>query len=185
MAAQGWWQRAHGSRQPRHPWPCRSAGSAGIRERPRRHRPVGGTHTQRRRRSVRHPHVVPGQRDGRPVANGAQKRRRLRQARSLGRGRHAHDRPGPRAGGLRFVEPHDGHVRQVGRDRARTHLRQSELRLRARLLLPADHARRFARHGVVPRLRCGHGRLHQRRRRRHRRHPFATQKRPQRVHLIR
>ena len=77
------------------------------------------------------PHVVLGQRDGRPVANGTQKRRGLRQARSLGRGRHAHDRPGPRAGGLRFVEPHDGHVRQVGRDRARTHLRQSELRIRA------------------------------------------------------
>ena len=80
---------------------------------------------------LQHPHVVLGQRDGRPVANGTQKRRGLRQARSLGRGRHAHDRPGPRAGGLRFVEPHDGHVRQVGRDRARTHLRQSELRIRA------------------------------------------------------
>ena len=80
----------------------------------------GGTRLSDQRRAngargpVRRAHVVPGQRDGRPVADRPQDRLRVRPARRRDRPRDAHGRPGPRARRLRLVRRRHPDVRRVG-----------------------------------------------------------------------
>lgn len=84
----------------------------------------GGTELSERRRAngrrqaVRYPHVVPGQRDGRPVAARPQVRRGLRHARRLRGRRHAPDRSGRGTGGVRLLRHGMPDLRQVGADRS-------------------------------------------------------------------
>jgi hypothetical protein len=60
-------QRDDDGRQPRYPRRARSTRPPRVHEPPERHGPVGPAHRQRCAGAVRHPHVVPRQRDGRPV----------------------------------------------------------------------------------------------------------------------
>ena len=85
-------------------------------------------------RAARHPAVVPGQRDGRPLADRAQDGRRVRPPRRRDRPGDAPGRPEHRARGLRQLQQRDADLRRVGGDRARPRLRRRRLHLPARLL---------------------------------------------------
>ena len=94
---------------------------AGVLQPPRRHGPVGPAARERRRGAVRHQAVVPGQRDGRPVADRPQDRRRVRPARRRDRARRCGMvDPRPRAGRLRQLERRHADVRRLGGDGPRS-----------------------------------------------------------------
>ena len=78
-------RRADAGGQPRHPRGRGGARRFSSTATSRRHRPLGPALAQRLRRAARHQAVVPGQRDGRPVADRPQDRRRVRPARSRDR----------------------------------------------------------------------------------------------------
>ncbi len=83
----------------------------------------------RRRGPLRHPNVVPRQRDGRPLAARAQDGRRVRPARRRDRPGDAPVRPDARTGGLRQLRPTDADVRFLGSGGARPRLRRGRLHL--------------------------------------------------------
>ena len=135
---------------------------------PERHLPVRPAGEPRGQGAARDPDVVPGQRDGRPLAAGAQDGGGVRAAgRGDGPG-HAPVRPRPRARRLRQFPPLDAHVRHLGGDRPRPRLRRRRLHLGARLLRD-----RGGRPRELPGLVAQHGELHPGRRldRRPRRRP--------------
>ena len=80
----------------REPRDARRRGRSGPRrvlQRARRDGRRGPARRQRPRRAIRHPHVVPRQRDGRPVADRPHERGRVRTPRGRGRARDAPRRP--------------------------------------------------------------------------------------------
>ena len=116
-AAQGR-RRADDGGQPRHPRHPGGRRPAGVLQPPGRHPLSDLRRDARRRGAVRDQAVVPGQRDGRPVADRPQDRRRVRPA---GRGDREGDAPGRprhRAGRLRQLQPRHADLRRVGGDRA-------------------------------------------------------------------
>ena len=94
----------------------------------------------RRQGPVRHQAVVPGQRDGRPLADRPQDGRGVRPARRRDRPRDAPDRPGRRTGRLRLLRPVHGRRSPRGRRRSCGDVRPRRLHLAARLLRGARTA---------------------------------------------
>ena len=74
-------RRADDGGQPRHPRHPGGRRPARVLQPPGRHRLVGPAGRARRREAARHQALVPGQRDGRPLADRPQDRRRVRPAR--------------------------------------------------------------------------------------------------------
>jgi hypothetical protein len=101
--------------EPRHPRHRGGPGRAPVRELPAGHRLLGPARRERSPRAVRHPHVVPGQRDGRPLAGRAQDRRGVRAGRHRGRAPDAPGGPRARADRLRLLELLHGDLRRPGR----------------------------------------------------------------------
>ena len=126
------------------------------------HRAVRPADRERRRRAVRHPDVVPRQRDGRPVAartrhprenTGASRSKTARAMRQIDPDARARRRAAARAPRCRLFG-------ELGADRARGDLRRGRLHLLPRLLR-ADRRRLRE----LPRVRGQHGPLHRLRRR--------------------
>ena len=130
-------QRDHVRGQPRHPRRAGGARPAGIRQ------PRSGTSLSDLRiangtpRAVRDPDVVPGQRDGRALADRSPDRPELRQAR-----RHDRPRDAPVDPDLELVvcgsSCRDADLRRVGASRPRARLRRRRLHLLPRLLRAVD-----------------------------------------------
>ena len=148
-------QRAHARRQSRHPWHARGARPPGVLEHQGRHGAVRPPRGQRPHRAVRRAHVVPRQRDGRPMAARPPLGRRLRQDRLADRQGAAAGRPRPRARGVRILQRPHADLRRVGAGRAAPHLRRRRLHLVPRVLRGAQRRPR-----QLPRLGGRHGRLH-------------------------
>ncbi|CAA9402523.1 MAG: GH51, partial [uncultured Quadrisphaera sp.] len=162
-------RRAGAGGQPGHPRGAGGRRPARVHHRRRRHGAVGAAPQPRRGAAVPGARVVPGQRDGRPLADRAQDGARVRAPGGGDGAGDADGRPRPHAGGLRQLEPLHADLRGVGGDRARARLRAGRPDLGARLL-PAGRRRprqppgRGARHGRVRRRRGRHGRRGARRR---------------------
>ena len=109
---------ADAGRQPRHPPRRRRAPAAGILQPPGRHRAAPTcARAHGWPAAARHPALVPRQRDGRPVADGDQERRRVRpHCRRSGQDDEAL-RSDPRAGGVRLVGPQHADASAPGKRR--------------------------------------------------------------------
>ena len=101
--------------------------------------------------TARRTRLVPGQRDGRRVADGPQDRQGVCPARRGDGSGDAALRRRPRAGGLRVEQLLDAHLRHLGADGPGPVLRPGRPHLRSRLLRAARGRRR-----LLPGLRGGH-----------------------------
>ncbi len=147
--------RADARGQPRDPRLGRGTQSSRVLQSSRRHRLVRPAPQARLGEAARHQVLVPRQRDGRSVADGAQDRRRVRPDRGgdgqddeVGR---SHDR----ARRLRLDRAHHGDLRNVGEHGPRARVRPHRLHLAPHL--PQQLRRR---HRGFPRQPRSHGRLH-------------------------
>ena len=129
-----------------------------VREPSGRYPAVGPEGGPRFGRALRREAVVPGQRDGRPLADRAQDRRRVRAAGRRGGAGDEAGRPRHRTRRVRILRPGHADVRAVGGDGAGARLRRGRLPVPARLLRGARRGSR-----QLPRLRVRDGLVHRRR----------------------
>ncbi len=139
----------------------------------------GPADRERTREAVTRQALVPGQRDGRPVADRAQGRRRVRQARGGGRKAMRLVEPVDRAGRLRVVGDDDGHLRCWSRQSSATPGTSSTTSRCTRT------TRSWTRPRLVPRVRTSIGPVHPPGRRVRRRGRRAAPVRQGRHHLVR
>ena len=121
----------------------------------RRHRALRPAPRARLGAAARRQVLVPRQRDGRPLADGREDRRRIWPHRRRGGQDDEVDRSDDRARRLRLLGPQHADLRRLGGRRARAHLRPCRVHLAAHL---SQQLRR--RHAGLPRQPRPDGQLH-------------------------